>query len=88
MAEPSSSETSPAARERSRSETARLAAVTILAIVATLFAVFNLDEVEVNLLLGTTQLPLILVIVACLAIGAAFGALMGRRGRRRTRRTD
>lgn len=67
---------------RSPSERARLAAIAILALVATLFAVLNLDEVKVNLLFGSTRLPLIVVIVACLLIGAALGAVLRRRGRR------
>jgi uncharacterized integral membrane protein len=75
----------PAAR-RSRGEAARLAAVAILAVLATLFAVVNLDKVRVNLLFGSTDLPLIVVIVGCLAIGAVFGAVLARRGRRGRRR--
>jgi uncharacterized integral membrane protein len=65
----------------SRSERARLIAVAILAVLATLFAVLNLNDVKVHLLFGTTELPLIVVIVACLAIGAVFGAVLTRRGR-------
>jgi uncharacterized integral membrane protein len=68
--------------QRSRKETARLAAVATLAILATLFAVFNLDQVEVNLLVSKQQLPLIVVIVVCLLVGAVFGAVWAHRRRR------
>jgi len=69
-----------AAARRSSAERARLLAVAVLAVLATLFAVLNLGEVKVNLLFGSRRIPLILVIVACLAIGAVFGAVIGRRG--------
>lgn len=69
---------------RSRRDTARLVAVAVLAVAATLFAVLNLDKVKVNLLFGSPELPLIVVIVGCLLIGAVFGAVLEtRRGRRR-----
>lgn len=69
---------------RSRSEQSRRIAIAILAAVATLFAVLNLDEVQVNLLFGKAELPLIVVIVACLGIGGLIGAFLARRrsGRR------
>jgi uncharacterized integral membrane protein len=76
-------ETEPAKAQRSRRETARLVAVAVLAILATLFAVLNLDEVEVDLLFGSSEVPLIVVIVACLLIGAIFGAVLETRRRRR-----
>lgn len=69
----------PAAR--TTSERARLLAVAILTAVAVVFAVVNLDEVKVDLLFGSARLPLIVVIVACLAIGALIGAVLARRGR-------
>jgi uncharacterized integral membrane protein len=91
MASDPSSESGPAQTptggtpaRRSRRDTARLVAVGTLAVLATLFAVLNLDEVEVNLLFGSPKLPLIVVIVGCLLIGAVFGAVLEtRRGRRR-----
>lgn len=69
-----------AAARRSSTERARLLAVAILAVLATLFAVLNLGEVKVDLLFGSRHIPLILVIVACLAIGGVLGAVIGRRG--------
>jgi uncharacterized integral membrane protein len=75
---------SGAPAERSRAESSRRIAVAILAAVATLFAVLNLDDVKVHLLFSTVQMPLIIVIVACLLIGGLIGALLTRRrsGRR------
>jgi uncharacterized integral membrane protein len=78
---PPGSSTTPAER-RSRQERARLVAVAILAVVATLFAVLNLDQVKVHLLFGTPRLPLIVVIVVCLLIGTLFGTVLARRAGR------
>lgn len=38
-----------------------------------MFAVLNLDDVSVNWIVATWSTPLIVVIVVCLAIGAAIG---------------
>jgi uncharacterized integral membrane protein len=43
------------------------------------FAVLNLDEVDVNWLLGTWQTPLIVVIALSMVIGAGLGYLAARR---------
>jgi uncharacterized integral membrane protein len=43
------------------------------------FAAVNLDEVEVNWLLGTWQTPLIVVIAVSMVVGAALGYLVSRR---------
>jgi uncharacterized integral membrane protein len=88
MASGSTPEAGPpgsAPARRSRRETARLVAVAVLAVAATLFAVLNLHQVTVHLLFGSPQLPMIVVIVGCLLIGAVFGAVLEtrRRGRRR-----
>ena len=41
----------------------------VLAILITLFAVFNLDEVKVNWIFGSGKAPLIIVIVISLLVG-------------------
>jgi uncharacterized integral membrane protein len=64
------------ARDRARLTTA-LAAGALVAI----FAVLNLDQVDVNWIVGTWQTPLIVVIVLSLLIGAAAGYVVGRRRR-------
>jgi uncharacterized integral membrane protein len=56
--------------------------VIVLTVLATLFAVLNLDEVSVNWIVGTWSTPLIIVIAASLVVGAAAGYLVGRRGNR------
>ena len=43
------------------------------------FAALNLDEVEVNWLLGTWETPLIIVIALSMLVGAALGFLVSRR---------
>jgi uncharacterized integral membrane protein len=68
---------------RSSRDRARLVAVGILVVAATVFALVNLDEVRVDLVFGSATLPLIVVIVGCLLIGAAIGAVLGRRGGKR-----
>lgn len=68
---------------RRRRESARRLAIGILATVATLFAVLNLDDVKVHLLFATVTMPLVIVIAACLLIGGLIGAFAAhRRGRR------
>jgi len=44
-----------------------------------LFAVVNLDEVEVSWIIGTWQTPLIVVIIVSVLLGAAVGWLLARR---------
>jgi uncharacterized integral membrane protein len=56
-------------RRRTRREAARTAALIVLAVLITLFAVLNVKEVEVNWIFGTSTAPLILVIVVSLIVG-------------------
>ncbi len=64
---------------RSRPEQARLAVAFAMGVVAVLFAVLNLEDVSVNWIVGTTDTPLIVVIVLCLLIGTAIGWTVSRR---------
>jgi uncharacterized integral membrane protein len=66
----------PSERSRSSSEQIRLVALGALTVIAILFAVLNLDEVRVDLIVGSYKIPLILVIVGCLAAGAAIDRLL------------
>jgi uncharacterized integral membrane protein len=59
----------PSTRRRSRRELARTAALVVLAVLITLFAVFNLDKVKVHWVFGTGEAPLIVVIVISLLVG-------------------
>jgi uncharacterized integral membrane protein len=43
------------------------------------FAALNVDEVDVNWVLGTWSTPLIIVIALSILIGAVLGFLVGRR---------
>lgn len=54
---------------RNRRETARTAVLVVLAVLITLFAVFNLKEVKVSWIFGSSQAPLIVVIVISLLVG-------------------
>jgi uncharacterized integral membrane protein len=66
---PSSAEIPPAGERRNRREMARTGALLVLAILITLFAVFNLKEVNVNWVFGSGKAPLIIVIVVSLLVG-------------------
>jgi uncharacterized integral membrane protein len=57
----------------------RQAAAVVLAGVGGVFAALNLDEVDVNWLLGTWETPLIVVIALSMVIGAGLGYLFARR---------
>jgi uncharacterized integral membrane protein len=65
--------------ERSRKERARLVVVAGVSALAALFAVLNLDEVEVNWIVGTFDTPLIVVIAVSILVGAALGYVAARR---------
>jgi uncharacterized integral membrane protein len=54
---------------RSRRDTARSGALVVLAVLTTLFAVFNLKEVKVSYVFGSGKAPLIVVIVISLLVG-------------------
>lgn len=69
-----------AAAAPNRKARARQIGVIALAVLATLFAVLNLDKVSVNWIVGTWRTPLIVVIAASLLVGAGAGFLLGRRG--------
>jgi uncharacterized integral membrane protein len=57
----------------------RQIAVVALAGVGGVFAALNLDEVDVNWILGTWSTPLIVVIALSMLIGAGLGILVSRR---------
>ena len=66
-----------------RSASTRTAAAAILGAVAAAFAVINLDDVEVDWLVGSWQTPLIVVIVISMLLGAGLDRLLVRRARKR-----
>jgi uncharacterized integral membrane protein len=60
---------SPPGERRSRTELARSGAMVALAVLVTLFAVLNLDDVKVDWIFGSGRAPLIIVIVISLLVG-------------------
>jgi uncharacterized integral membrane protein len=72
------------ATRRSRRELARTGGLVVLAVLITLFAVFNLDKVKVHWVFGTDEAPLIIVIVISLLVGIVLTHFAERRsGKRR-----
>jgi uncharacterized integral membrane protein len=70
-------------QKRSRRELARTTGFVVLAVLITLFAVLNLESVEVNWIFGSGRAPLIIVIVISLLVGVLLTYLAERRARRR-----
>jgi len=66
----------PPETSRTRTEQIRLLVLGALVALAILFAVLNLDDVKVDLIFGSSEIPLIFVIVGCLAAGAAIDRLL------------
>ncbi len=68
---------------RSPGETARTGGLVVLAILITLFAVLNLDEVKVHWIFGSGRAPLIIVIVISLLVGIVLTYFADRASRKR-----
>ena len=87
-------ERTPATRPGEKPEKAantRLVAAGILGVLAGVFAVINLEEVQVDWLIGSWETPLIVVIVVSMLLGAGIDRLLVRRARKRKeikRRSD
>jgi uncharacterized integral membrane protein len=77
--------TSAAKAKRSQREIARTAAIVVLAILLTLFAVFNLKDVKVSYVFGSGKAPLIVVIVISVLFGIVLTYLAERLQKRRSR---
>jgi uncharacterized integral membrane protein len=72
------------AERRSRRERARTAAFVLVAILITLFAVLNTEQVKVEWIVGHGRAPLIVVIVISLLVGVVLTHFAERRaGKRR-----
>jgi uncharacterized integral membrane protein len=71
--------------KRSQREVARTAALVVLAILITLFAVFNLKEVKVSYVFGSGKAPLIVVIVISVLFGIVLTYLAERLQRKKKR---
>jgi uncharacterized integral membrane protein len=57
----------------------------VLITIAVVFALLNLDRVKVDFVFHSSEIPLIIVIVACMALGAAIDRLLIRRSRQRSK---
>jgi uncharacterized integral membrane protein len=71
--------------KRTQREIARTAALVILAILVTLFAVFNLKDVKVSYIFGSGKAPLIVVIVISVLFGVVLTYFAERLPRKRRR---
>jgi uncharacterized integral membrane protein len=73
----------PRKQRRSRRELIRTGGIATLAVLITLFAVFNLDKVKVHWVFGTDEAPLIIVIVISLLVGIVLTHFAERHVKRR-----
>ena len=78
----------PEPQSKSRDLRSKTVAAVAVAILLIAFGVSNRDKVPIDWLVGTTQTPLIIVIVVSAALGAILGGLAVRRGSKRTREDD
>jgi uncharacterized integral membrane protein len=69
----------PTPARRGRREQLRLAGAFALGALAVLFAVLNLDDVQVNWIIGTWNTPLIVVIALSILVGAVIGWVLAHR---------
>jgi uncharacterized integral membrane protein len=69
----------PKGDKRNTRETARTGGLIVLAVLITLFAVFNLKDVKVSYVFGTGKAPLIIVIVISLLVGIVLAYFADRR---------
>ena len=74
------------AHKERRALAARLIIGLILVVLFLLFISFNSEPVPVHFVFTETQVPLIWVFLACALIGALTAYLLGRAGRRNTKR--
>lgn len=73
----------PSERRRLLPENGRQLTIAVLAVLVTLFAVFNLDEVKVHWVVGSGQAPLIIVIVISMLVGIVLTHFAERRNKQR-----
>lgn len=78
----------PTTARRSRAELARTALWVLLAVLITLFAVFNVKSVEVSWVFGKSSTPLIIVIVISLLVGIVLTHFAEMRMRKRKRKSS
>ena len=82
-------ERTPAKRPEDKPEkaaNARVVVATVVGGIAAIFAFVNLDDVQVDWVVGSFQTPLIVVILISMLLGAALDRLLVRRARKRKRK--
>jgi uncharacterized integral membrane protein len=75
----------PEPTPKRRDLTSKTVAALAVAILLIAFGLSNRDEVPIDWLVGTTDTPLIVVIVVSAVLGAVIGGLAVRRGSRKAR---
>jgi len=73
----------PGVKHRTNAERMRTGGMLALAVLVTLFAVLNVDEVKVNWIIGSGHAPLIVVIVVSVLVGIVLTYMAERLNRRR-----
>jgi uncharacterized integral membrane protein len=73
----------PQAERRNRKEIVRRVWLVALAVLITLFAVLNVEDVKVHWIVGSGRAPLIIVIVISFLVGILLTHFTGRIGRKR-----
>jgi uncharacterized integral membrane protein len=69
--------------KRSNRELARIGGLLVIAVLTTLFAVLNLEQVEVDWIFGSGHAPLIVVIVLSVLVGVVLTHFAERRSAKR-----
>lgn len=69
-------------QEQSGPITPQRVAVVVLIVLMVAFVLDNTDDVRIGYVVGDSDIPLIIVLVAVFVAGIAVGWLSGRRGRR------
>ena len=75
----------PEGPQKRRDLTSKTVAAFAVAILLIAFGLSNRDDVPIDWLVGTTDTPLIVVIVVSAVLGALIGGLVVRRGSRKAR---
>jgi uncharacterized integral membrane protein len=78
----------PERPSKGRDLTSKTVAAVAVAILLIAFGLSNRNKVPIDWLVGTTDTPLIVVIVVSAVLGALFGGLAVRRGSRRAGSRD
>jgi uncharacterized integral membrane protein len=76
----------PPEPERRQTATAKIIAGLVILVLFVVFVTQNSQEIDVNLVFVTATIPLIWVFLGCALIGGLIALLLGRPGRRASRK--